>query len=164
MNFDVLQRLQSLQTQRPYLFLYALVDGAQYQTEFNQPLAPRPGHIALFDGTPDAPLAHAGPWLIDPQQLDESERAELIHFEQATPGIIWLIALADLHGLADLLRLRMDARLPDGRKALLRFWDPRVLTGLVNILQPAQRETLFGEIEEWHFMHQGQRVWIGRHA
>jgi len=50
--------------------------------------------------------------------------------------VTWLIAEADLRGLAHLLQLRLDVRLPDGRIALLRFWEPRVLANLVNVFAP----------------------------
>lgn len=42
------------------------------------------------------------------------------------------------------------------------FWDPRVLVNLAEVLEPAQRETFFTHIHEWHLLHKGQRVWVGR--
>ena len=42
--------------------------------------------------------------------------------------------------LGQLLQLRLDVNLPDGRSALLRFWDPRVLVNLARTLDGAQRE------------------------
>jgi len=50
---------------------------------------------------------------------------------------------ANLQGLAQLLQLQINARIPDGRNALVRFWDLRVLTGLVDVLNPRQREIFF---------------------
>ncbi|WP_232504951.1 DUF4123 domain-containing protein [Rubrivivax gelatinosus] len=63
---DVRVRWQSLHETWPALRLYALVDGVQYQSHFCKRLRPGPGLFALFDGTPDAALAHAGPWLVIP--------------------------------------------------------------------------------------------------
>jgi hypothetical protein len=57
--------------------------------------------------------------------------------------------------------LRLYA-LPDGRSALLRFWDPRVLVNLARTLDGAQREEFFGHIHEWHLLDAGRRMWIGR--
>jgi hypothetical protein len=86
----------------------------------------------------------------------------LAHLERQVPSVTWLISETDLHGLAQLLQLQLDARLPDGRIALVRFWDPRVLAELVNVLSPKQRETFFAHIHEWHLLRNGERVHIGR--
>lgn len=160
---DVIQRLAHLRETCSALRLYSLVDGVQYQTQQDKPLTATIGQAALFAGTPDAALAHAGPWLIDTEQVDESLVAALAQIEQDVPSVTWLIAPQDLDGLAQLLQLKLDVRLPDGRSALLRFWDPRVLANLAQTLDGEQREEFFGHIHEWHLLHEGQRVWIGRH-
>jgi len=119
--------------------------------------------VPLFAGTPDAALAHAGPWLVEAACADEALLAELATLEHEAPALVWLIAPQDQEGLAQLLQLRLDVRLPDGRSALLRFWDPRVLVNLARTLDAAQREEFFGLIHEWHLLHEGRRMWIGRH-
>lgn len=161
--FDVMQRLPTLRQTHSTLRLYALVDGAQYATKQGKPLTPEPGLSALFAGTPEAALAHAGPWLVDAEQAGDALCGELAQLEQQSPAVTWLIALQDLDGLAQLLQLKLDARLPDGRTALLRFWDPRVLFTLAQTLDAQQREDFFGYIHEWHLLHEGKRIWIGRH-
>ena len=45
--------------------------------------------------------------------------------------------------------------------ALLRFWDPRVLVNLAQVLSNEQRQEFFGYIHEWHLLHNGKRAWIG---
>ena len=157
---DVLQRLAELRQQRPTLRLYALVDGAQHHAYRGEWLEPGPDRIALFKGTPDEALAHAGPWLIDCE--DSPHIDDLAAFERQAPAVSWLITHQDLRGLAQLLQLHLDARLPDGRIALLRFWDVRVLIRLATVLTPKQRESMFGLIHEWHALHNGARGWIGR--
>lgn len=157
-----LDRLSMLQQCHPALRLYALVDGAQYAAHRDQPLVPGNGHCALFDDTPDAPLAHAGPWLLDVQWLGQERVVDLMNLEQEAPAVTWLMAFADLRGLAQVLRIHLDVRLPDGRNALLRFWDPRVLATLAQALDSVQREAFFSHIHEWHLLLEGQRVWIGR--
>ena len=159
---DVQSRWRALQVAMPELRLYALVDGVQYQTHLGKRPRPCGGQFALFAGTPDALLAHAGPWLIDATDADEAVRAELATLESTAPALIWLIAAQELTGLGQLLQLRLDIRLPDGRGALLRFWDPRVLITLVDTLDGQQREDFFGYVHEWHFLHEGQRIGIGR--
>lgn len=161
--FDVQSRWAQLRDTLPALRLYALVDGVQYQSQLCKRLQPGGGLFALFAGTPDAALAHAGPWLVDAAVTGEAMVDELATLERNAPSLTWLITPQDLEGLGQLLQLRLDVKLPDGRSALLRFWDPRVLAALARTLDGAQREAFFGHIHEWHLLHEGQRVWIGRH-
>lgn len=160
---EVQSRWEQLRDTLPALRLYALVDGVQYQTHLCKRLQAGPGRFPLFAGTPDAALAHAGPWLVEAASADEAMRAELAALEHEAPSLIWLMAPQDPEGLVQLLQLRLDVRLPDDRSALLRFWDPRVLLNLARTLDAAQREEFFGLIHEWHLWHEGRRMWIGRH-
>ena len=159
---DVAERLNQLQAHHPALCLYALVDGAQYETHRQARLIQNTTCYPLFTGTPDAALAHAGPWLVDVARSAPSFVEDLATLEQETPSVTWLFAVQDLGGLAQLLQLHLETRLPDGRAALLRFWDPRVLVKLAQILEPAQREAMFGHIHEWHLLLDGKRAIIGR--
>ncbi|WP_433692097.1 DUF4123 domain-containing protein [Herbaspirillum seropedicae] len=159
---DVQSRLEELRDTMPALRLYALVDGVQYQAQLCKRLHPSSGLFPLFAQTRDAALSHAGPWLVDTAIADEATMAELSTLERNAPSLTWLIAPQDLEGLGQLLQLRLDVILPDGRSALLRFWDPRVLVNLARTLDASQREELFGHIHEWHLLHEGRRVWIGR--
>jgi hypothetical protein len=160
-DIDVVDRLEELRTKEPSLKLYALVDGAQYKTLRDEPLDCS-GLYSLFSGTPDAALAHAGPWLVDVEQAGQSVVADLFKFERQAPAVSWLMALQDLTGLAQLLQLNLDAELPDGRKALMRFWDARVLSSLAEVLEPHQRAQFFAHIYEWHMLNNQKRVWLGR--
>ncbi|ENZ77794.1 MULTISPECIES: DUF4123 domain-containing protein [Pseudomonadota] len=162
MPLDVVERLTQLRSTFPTLRLYALVDGIQYEESRGERLGDRPGHASLFRGTPDGPLAHAGPWLVDVEEVGDAVLHDLARLEQEAPAVTWLIAEADLAGLAQLLQLHLDVRLPDGRIALLRFWDPRVLASLVNVLDARQRDAFFAHIHEWHLLRDGQRAYIRR--
>lgn len=159
---DVRSRWERLRRSLPELRLYALVDGVQYQTQRCKRLRAGSNLVSLFSGRPDEALAHAGPWLIDAVRADHALIAELAALEHEVPSLTWLIAPQDLTGLAQLLQLRLDLQLPDGRSALLRFWDPRVLFTLAQTLDGRQREQLFGHVHEWHLLREGRRVWIGR--
>lgn len=154
-------RFDQLHPQQEHLRLFALVDGQAFQALHGQSLQPGPGKRALFDGTPDAPLAPAGPWLLDlTQPLTEAE--QLLARERDAPHVSWLLAELTLDGLAQLLQLQLDAWLPDGRTALLRFYDPRVLYGLATTLTAPQRVAFFAHIQEWHFEYEGQPMRITR--
>ena len=155
-------RFAQLQQSSGALRLYALVDGVQFRAQFGEPCTTKEGFRSLFAGTADEALAHAGPWLIDIGQVGSALVDGLHVLEQASPAVTWLIAQQTLEGLAQLLQLNLNTELPDGRTALLRFWDPRVLITLADVLEPSQRETFFAHIHEWHLLSKGQRVWIGR--
>lgn len=162
MTVDVAERLTHLRQRFPTLRLYGLVDGAQYQQHRGESLAPAPGLASLFHGTADAPLAHAGPWLVDAEVAGDALVTDLARLEHEAPAVTWLLAEPDINGLAQLLQLKLDVHLPDGRIALLRFWDPRVLAGLVDVLDASQRENFFAHIHEWHLINNGKRMHIGR--
>ncbi|MBA9859793.1 DUF4123 domain-containing protein [Ralstonia insidiosa] len=162
MPLDVVERLAQLRSTSPTLRLYALVDGIQYEDRRGERLDDRPGYWPLFRGTPDGPLAHAGPWLVDVGEAGGAALNDLARLEREAPAVTWLIAEADLAGLAQLLQLHLDVRLPDGHVALLRFWDPRVLASLVNVLDARQRDAFFAHIHEWHLLRNGARAYIGR--
>jgi len=160
---DIQQRLARLRIGTPALRLYALVDGAQYRTVCKEPfsLQTRVAY-SLFAATEDEPLADGGPWLLDAEDASASIVADLAHLERRAPAVSWLISAVTLQGLVQLLQLRLDALLPNGRMALLRFWDPRVLLNLMNLLSAQQRRAFFEHIHEWHFLVDGQRAWVGR--
>lgn len=163
MAFDVFDRLDGLRDKFPGLILYCLVDGAQYLQRIGKQFTPSNGAVALFQGTPDAALAFAGPWLIEVGAVEATRVDELVEFERTSHGISWLITYQNLEGLSQLLRLFLDVELPDGRRALVRFWDTRVLANLAQVLDPIQRRELFGHVFEWHLLlDRERRVRLGR--
>lgn len=158
---DIIERFQVLRQADAALWLYALVDGFQYEQHTGLRLDHQRGiNRPIFLGTEDEPLAHAGPWLIDISKAPDQLQS-LHELEQALPSVSWLISPIDLEGLSQLLQLKLDAQLPDGRKVLLRFYDPRVLGHLMQTMSNEQRAGFVHLIDEWHFIHDGRRVCIG---
>lgn len=161
----IIERFKALQQTEETLGLYALVDGYQFERHTGQRLRYQRGaNRPILMGTADAPLAHAGPWLIDVAQVPD-QIAQLETLEETLPSVSWLITSVDLEGLSQLLQLKLHAELPDGRKAMLRFYDPRVLGNLFHTMNHDQRGEFFRFIVEWHFHYKGQGVVVGsRHA
>lgn len=159
---DVIERFNQLQLEVSSFRLFALVDGIKYQSFNGRHCTRSEGFHSLFEGTADAILAHAGPWLIDTGGADDETIESLVQLELAEPAVTWLISAQSVLGLVQMLQLNLDAKLPDGRVALIRFWDPRVLVNVAQVLDGAQREMFFAHIHEWHLLHNGQRTWIGR--
>ena len=158
---SALDRFESLKAEQPHLALFAVVDGLLYEQTHGERLASGQGSAALFDGTDDSALAWAGPWVVDAEQMQDL-RDQLLVKEGQAPHVSWIIASLPFDGLVQLLRLKLDVRLPDGSIGLLRFYDPRVLYSLATTLTVPQREEFFGHIMEWHFRHDGQAMRIGR--
>ncbi len=62
---DVLEHYKAHKQTRDHLNLYALVDGLGYEAHTGKRIEVSSTHRSLFEGTPDAPLAHAGAWVVD---------------------------------------------------------------------------------------------------
>lgn len=159
---DVRQRHAQLSRQYPGLGVFALVDGLQYERVLGEPFDAARDSWALFEGTSEALLAHAGPHLVDVERSHAGLIGTLVELECRAPSVNWLLTSQAGPQLADHLRRQLNAELPEGGTALLRFWDPRVMVGLFNIMEPEQRRRMFEGIEEWHLLDGGSRRWIGR--
>lgn len=159
------ERLERLRASAPGLRAYALVDGIQYEQHFGRILRRRWGTVhALFAGTEDEPLADAGPWVIDVVQPDVGVVAPLDELEEARPGVMWLFTAQDIESLVTTLQRKLNSKLPNGKIALIRFWDPRVFVPLFNALDMEARRTYFGDVDEWHGLADGKRFHVSHHA
>lgn len=130
--------------------LYALVDALLYHRTTGASVLERsPAAIALFDGTNDASLADAGPWLIDFSLAPLATRQTLIDLGAGTDGVSWLISAYPFRSLAQALRERLDVCMPDGRTALLRFYDARLIGDIAGLLSFSQRLEFFASTFDW---------------
>lgn len=158
-------RIEGLYSQRhslePSLRWFALADGLAYANAFGHWLTPGPGKFAVFTGTQDEPLAHAGPWLLE-MGAELNPHAERFDALEAFHGVSWIFAPQTIEGLGQLLQLHLDVEGPEGQRAMLRFWDPRVLYTLMSALDVAQKQKFFGLIDQWHFTYMGEHFWVGR--
>ena len=157
-------RLKLLQRDTPYLRAYALVDGVQYGKVTGSPMQGSEARRALFQGTEDEGLAHAGPWLIDLAQEAPEALSTISDLEQAKPSVVWLFSRLPLETLALALQTRLNSRLPNGKIALIRFWDPRTLKALFNALDVPTRRDYFSDADEWHAQLDGKRFHISIHV
>ncbi|KVD15437.1 DUF4123 domain-containing protein [Burkholderia ubonensis] len=145
--------------------LYALVDGLLYaNAAAASSLQRSQSVVALFDGTPDASLADAGPWLIDYGRATGSIRQTLSTMARDSTGVSWLISAYPIESLADELRNRLDVRLPDGRTALLRFYDARIMTDMASLMEFTQRMQFFVATFDWLVEVNGKLKGVHPHA
>ncbi|MFM0649462.1 DUF4123 domain-containing protein [Paraburkholderia bryophila] len=147
-----------LQTSLP-VRLYALIDGLLYGDAFGAATLERSSAaIALFDETPDASLADAGPWLIDFEDASMAIRHELLELAAGASGVSWLTTAYQFRSLTRELRERLDVRMPNGGTALLRFYDARVLGDIARVLSSSQRAAFFVPAFDWLVQINGELI------
>lgn len=139
--------------------LFALFDALMYtRADDAAALERSTSAVALFDGTPDASLADAGPWLVDVKLSPPGMQRTLRTLAAGAGGMSWLISAYGLPSLAHHLRERLDVRMPDGRTALLRFYDARLVGGIAGLLSFSQRAEFFVPTFEWIVEMQGRLI------
>lgn len=143
------------------LRLYGLVDGLLYENVVvGQPLFRSASCAALFDGTPDQALAHAGPWLLDCTAERDRHIASLQRLGDSGLGCVWIISGYSLEDLAVALRARLNVRLPNGSTALLRYYDARITGDITALLTAVQRAAFFSPVQDWLVQRNGQLIRI----
>lgn len=138
--------------------VFALLDGLQYERFTGDELKIIPDvAFPLFNTWPDSRIAFAGPWLIRMNVAMEM-RAKLEALEIALPGVSWIVSGSMPEELVAHLQRYMNAGLPDGRAALLRFQDPRVQVRLGRMLNSQQHREMTNLMQEWLTIVDG-KVW-----
>lgn len=132
--------------------LYALVDGLQFERHLGYEIETRNDvSYPFFDTYPDSKIAFAGPWLF---RLNYSEeyRGKLAELETKCPSVSWLLSPLTPESL--LLRFKefSTIELPNGKCALFRIYDPRVLKNLGSWLEISDCFRLIQDVRRWVFM------------
>lgn len=145
--------------------LFAMVDALLFAEASDAPPLRRANYsIALFDRTPDASLAEHGPWLIDYALAPGPIRRVLAELAAGPVGMSWLISAYPFDRLAAELREHLDVRLPDGRTALLRFYDARIMPDIARVMSDAQRSHFFVATYDWLVEIDGRLTGVHPHA
>ncbi|VCM19481.1 Uncharacterised protein [Burkholderia pseudomallei] len=145
--------------------LFAVVDALLFAEASDAPPLRRANYsIALFDRTPDASLAEHGPWLIDYALAPGPIRRVLAELAAGPVGMSWLISAYPFERLAAELREHLDVRLPDGRTALLRFYDARIMPDIARVMRDAQRSHFFVATYDWLVEIDGRLTGVHPHA
>jgi len=126
---------------------FAVIDGAQDPRllELVQGCAER---ICLLKGNLDPELERAAPWLA---RIDERE-ALMPTWQAHGRGRSWGIMVRSalpLERLQRHFRRFLQAKLPDGKITLFRFYDPRVFNTYIRAALPAEREAWFDGVEQY---------------
>ena len=150
--------------------LYALIDAAHPQAKaaLAEAQFQTPRLLGLFQGMAEQEAQAAGPYLLALNPAEEIDLARIARLDlaaQQAPCVSWLWSAARPDALFAHLQQQLVASLPDGGEALLRFYDPRVLTQLFAGpgLDAAQRAELAGPVTRWQWQAPGARAWVHAH-
>lgn len=126
---------------------FAVIDAAQDARLFDlvQTCADK---ACLFKGNLDPVLERAAPWLV---RIDPREQLLPVwqeHGRGRSWGIMAYCALP-LEDLRTCLRRFLQARLPDGKIALFRFYDPRVFATYLRAASPDERVAWFETVQQY---------------
>ncbi|MDA5533831.1 DUF4123 domain-containing protein [Yersinia mollaretii] len=137
------------------LRLYALVDGIQYDREFEEELKDEKGIRSLFNLPEDKKIAFAGPWLLDMEDLPNTWFLKLSKLERKSPAVSWIISDSHFLSIAHHLGSSMMITLPDKQEGIFRFYDCRVLKELPELLSHDQITKLMAFTRRWSFLYDG---------
>lgn len=139
--------------------LYALLDLAPHEGLLQRLTSIEGGLLwkSLFDGTPEEALLEAAPILIElPLRPNKALSRELVKAERASPSVSWLRTGLTFRDLFLHVQPFLDADMPNGSKALFRFYDPRTLTSIRSGLGSDKLgKSLFEPISEWWLWQSG---------
>lgn len=94
----------------------------------------------------------SGQTLDFPSQLAEERSGNKGPLLEPVPFCGWIISSHPLRTLAGYLSRQLSQKSPEGKKALFRFYDPRVLRHLPRILWPWQLSALLGPVDRWIYL------------
>lgn len=115
------------------------------------------GVCLLGDVRREAQLA--SPWLMQvPADMDSAELGWTVSLACRHSAVTWLCSPRSMAELASELRRRTEAQLPDRERVLLRYFDPRVLHVLNEVLDDAQHRQFFQLGSGWWLLDRQQQL------
>jgi hypothetical protein len=133
---------------------YALIDLANCANPESVLARMTAGHAecVLGDLRREAQLASPWLWRLRGESLSDTSWTWIARTALQRSCMTWLVTDHAEPGMLHRLRVRTDAELADRQAVLLRYFDPRVLPVLHQILRPEQREAFFSICTSWHFV------------
>jgi hypothetical protein len=137
----------------PVFNLYALVDAGQIPESLRQQIA-EVKHEKLFSNTKEYKIEKYGPYLL-PLERDANSKQfpmpELLNTMQYGWTVSWLTSKLDLKELAAHFACHLEGELEDGRKTLIRYYDPRVLAPFLEHIDSQTRSSIVSPIGKWTY-------------
>lgn len=168
---DLLEWQTSLgtsQTPPAHYRLYALIDGVLHPSLLGEAQRRDIAWRGLYpESMLESRTPAMGPLLVELEPaLHEHEAFMrlLIKRSRTQDLVIWLASRQPLDPLAAHLQAYAEVRLPDGRRALLRHYDPSILEILVSMFDAQQRADFLAGVREYRYWCNGWRSVAGADA
>ena len=142
--------------------LYALVDHAGAPGLLRR-LRERPQNqwSNLFESSTEENAIEAAPLLLDLSAINQGAWLQWLHAAcSESTSLTLLHSSLDIEALAQRLKCRLEALLPDGVPAMLRYFDTRILESLVEVLTLEQRSHFFGIASCWQWLDRAGDIQI----
>jgi len=127
------------------LKVYAILDRARDNLIGEFVAASSCRHQSLYGGKLAERLEEFGPVLVELKEGNPLTQTLATKGEGQAWGIL-VLSRFDFDSVRNLLRRLLGVEMPDGGKALFRFYDPRVLRSFLPTCQKEEREIFFGNI------------------
>lgn len=154
------EHMFSLQREDNSRKLYALVDGAQYERFYSDELYESKSVKSLFEHSEDRKIAFAGPWLLEISILGGDWLKKINDLELKYPSVSWLLSSLAINDLVLHLNGNLKIVLPNNEIAMLRYYDPRVLIYLPDVLTKEQFQSFTTGIVSWGFLYKDECHYI----
>lgn len=141
--------------------LYAIIDTARDHRVFSWLEESGCPHEMLYPKHLASAMDDRGPYLVSLTQ-DSTSLESLISAGWGKSWGVYLVGPQDFQTVSRHLRRQLFATLRDGRQALLRFYDPRVLRLYLPTCTETELDRLFGPITEFYLESQDGRelLWL----
>ncbi len=138
---DEQRKAQQLPAQKLYVLLDCASDKELPECVLN--LDKQAKRHSLFDKTPLAEIADAGPFLVEVDQ-NSTVFAYLLAKMPQHPWGYFILSHDDIETLSNRLQIFLNTQMPEGKSFLFRFYDPRVMFNQVRILSDEKLSSLVG--------------------
>ena len=154
---------QASLAERPESNLYLLLDHGGLPRLHRQLQKSSAKWVSLFDCTNEANALVVAPILIliggnGKLQMSRSLFEWIGKNGTYTSTVIMLSSPLQIESLRKRLTARLDVRISEDMKAMLRFFDPRIFEGLMNVLSPEQLATFLAPAEKWWYVDRAGKL------
>lgn len=148
---------------RPESNLYLLLDHGGLPGLHRQLQKSSAKWVSLFDCTNEANALDVAPILILIGSVGQLQMSRFL-FEWIgkngtyTSTVIMLSSPLQIESLKTRLTARLEVRISEDMRAMLRFFDPRTFEGLMTVLSPEQLTTFLAPAERWWYIDRTGKI------
>lgn len=141
--------------------MFVILDGATVNGLLDKLYQWRPAHVCLFRGKLTADMAEVAPYLV---RLEENHPFSewVIKNSSGRHWGVFFSSMFDERKLRRKFRNMLDAMLPDGRKVMFRYYDPRIFNVYLSSCKISELEAMFDRIDNY-FVEDDEKGVLRRH-